>query len=332
VRVAVLGAGSWGTTVASLVCRTTGDVVIWARRPEVAEEITAQRSNDTYLPGLRLPRALKATADIEQAVSGVDVVIVGVPSQGFREALTHAAPLIRPWVPVVSLTKGFESETLRRMSQLIEELVPGHPAGALTGPNLAHEIMTGQAAAAVIAMGDDHVAIALQRLFQSGLFRVYTNDDVVGSEVGGALKNVVAIATGMAEGLEAGDNTRAMIITRGLAELTRLGVAMGGRAETFAGLAGMGDLVATCMSPFSRNRHVGEELGRGRKLDEILGEMKMVAEGVKTSSLVLDLARRYHVDLPICESIHSVVEGRSTPVDAYRGLLRRTPGHESQSD
>ena len=332
VRVAVLGAGSWGTTVASLVTRNTEHVVVWARRPELAAEINTQRSNEAYLPGLRLPRSLRSTADMSEAVSGVDVVIVAVPSHGFREALSQAAPLIRPWVPVVSLTKGFETDSLRRMSQVIEDLLPGHPAGALTGPNLAREILSGQAAAAVIAMEDDHVAVALQRLFRSGLFRVYINDDVVGCEVGGALKNVIAIATGMSEGLEAGDNTRAMIITRGLAELTRLGVAMGGRAETFAGLAGLGDLVATCMSPFSRNRHVGEQLGRGRTLDEVMGEMQMVAEGVKTSHLVMNLARRFHVDLPICESIHAVVEGRSSPLEAYRGLVKRMPGHESQSD
>jgi glycerol-3-phosphate dehydrogenase (NAD(P)+) len=232
----------------------------------------------------------------------------------------------------VSLTKGFEPESLRRMTEVIADVLPGHPAGVLTGPNLAREIVAGQAAAAVISLEDDHVARALQRLFRSGLFRVYINHDVTGCEVGGALKNVIAIATGMAQGLEAGDNTRSMIITRGLAELTRLGVAMGGRPETFAGLAGMGDLLATCMSPLSRNRHVGEQLGRGRALDEIMGEMREVAEGVTTSALVLELAGRYDLELPICESISAVVQGRSTPNDAFRGLLRRRPGHEAESD
>jgi glycerol-3-phosphate dehydrogenase (NAD(P)+) len=331
-RVAVLGAGSWGTTVASIVTRNADDVVLWARRPEVAAEIEAEHTNCTYLPGHALPARLRATADLAEATERCDLVIVGVPSKGFRAALTAAAPSIRPWVPVVSLTKGFEPESLRRMTEVIADVLPGHPAGVLTGPNLAREIVAGQAAAAVISLEDDHVARALQRLFRSGLFRVYINHDVTGCEVGGALKNVIAIATGMAQGLEAGDNTRSMIITRGLAELTRLGVAMGGRPETFAGLAGMGDLLATCISPLSRNRHVGEQLGRGRSLEEIMGEMREVAEGVTTSALVLELAGRYDLELPICESISAVVQGRSTPNEAFRGLLRRRPGHEAESD
>lgn len=331
-RVAVLGAGSWGTTVASIIAGNADDTVLWARNPATATEITVEHTNQSYLPNLRLPENLRSTADLAEAVDHCDLVVMGVPSTSFRQVLEAAAPDVRPWVPVVSLTKGFERSTLLRMTEVIAEVLPGHPTGVLTGPNLAREILGGQAAAAVIAIEDEHVASALQGLFQSGLFRVYTNHDVVGCELGGALKNVIAIATGMAQGLEAGDNTRSMIITRGLSELTRLGVAMGGRAETFAGLAGMGDLLATCISPLSRNRHVGEQLGRGRPLDEIIAEMNMVAEGVTTSALVLELALRHDLELPICESINAVVEGRATPLDAYRGLLNRIPGHETESD
>jgi glycerol-3-phosphate dehydrogenase (NAD(P)+) len=257
-----------------------------------------------------------------------DVLIVGIPSHAFRSVLVDASSHIRPWIPVVSLTKGFEKDSLLRMTEVIKEVLPGHPAAALSGPNLAKEIMAGYAAATVIATEDLQVARALQTVLHRGLFRVYTNHDVIGCEVGGALKNVIAIAAGMAEGLSVGDNTKAAVMSRGLAELTRLGVAMGGEPSTFSGLAGLGDLVATCSSPQSRNRYVGEQLGKGRPLDEILADMKMVAEGVKTASLVMDLADRYGVEMPIAKIIKSVIDGTATAADAYAGLLRGRPGHE----
>ena len=325
-NVTVLGAGSWGTTVASLTT-ALNPTILWARNPEVAAEVNGQRSNSTYLPAVTLPRRLRATADLEEAVRDADVLIVGVPSKGFRATLEEARRWIRPWIPVVSLTKGIESSTLLRMTQVIEELLPGHPAATLSGPNLAREIMAGQAAASVIATKDLGVGAALQDVLQHKLFRVYRNHDVVGCEIGGALKNVIAIAAGIGEGLGVGDNTRAAVMTRGLAELTRLGVAMGAEQQTLSGLAGMGDLVATCMSPYSRNRTVGEMLGRGKQLDEILAEMHMVAEGVNTARIALTLAESYGVELPICWEINQVVTGRQKPVDAYRGL--RDPGHES---
>jgi glycerol-3-phosphate dehydrogenase (NAD(P)+) len=325
-NVTVLGAGSWGTTVASLTT-ALNPTILWARDPEVADEVNDAHTNATYLPSSTLPRRLRATADLELAVRAADVLIVGVPSKGFRATLEEARRWLRPWIPVVSLTKGIEGGTLLRMTQVIEDLLPGHPSAALSGPNLAREIMAGQAAASVIATDDQGVAAALQHVLQHKFFRVYRNHDVIGCEVGGALKNVIAIAAGIGEGLGVGDNTRAAVMTRGLAELTRLGVAMGAEAQTLAGLAGMGDLVATCMSPYSRNRTVGEMLGRGKQLDEILAEMHMVAEGVNTARLALSLAAEYGVDLPICHEIHEVVTGRQGPVDAYRGL--RVPGHES---
>jgi glycerol-3-phosphate dehydrogenase (NAD(P)+) len=324
-NVTVLGAGSWGTTVAALTT-ALNPTILWARNPDIGAEINESHTNASYLPSVTLPRRLRATSDLEDAVRQADVLIVGVPSRGFRGVLEDARKWVRPWIPVVSLTKGIEMGSLLRMTQIIEELLPGHPAAALSGPNLAREIMAGQAAASVIATDDLGVAAALQSVLQHRLFRVYRNHDVVGCEIGGALKNVIAIAAGIGEGLGVGDNTRAAVMTRGLAELTRLGVAMGAEPQTLAGLAGLGDLVATCMSPLSRNRSVGEQLGRGKALDEILSEMHMVAEGVGTAATALALADRVGVELPICEEIHKVVLGHQKPVDAYRGL--RPAGHE----
>jgi glycerol-3-phosphate dehydrogenase (NAD(P)+) len=325
-HVTVLGGGSWGTTVASLTT-SLNPTILWARNAEVAAEINNSHTNAAYLPGAALPPTLRATADMEEALRHADVLIVGVPSKAFRATLEDARKSIRPWIPVVSLTKGLEVGTLLRMTQIIEELLPGHPAASLTGPNLAREIMAGQAAASVIATEDLGVAAALQRVLRHRLFRVYRNHDVIGCEIGGALKNVIAIAAGIGEGLGVGDNTRAAVMTRGLAELARLGVAMGGEIQTLSGLAGMGDLVATCMSPYSRNRTVGELLGRGKRLEEILADMHMVAEGVGTAQTALSLAERYGVDLPICTEIHKVVTGQQEAADAYFGL--RPPGHES---
>ena len=329
-RITVLGAGSWGTTVASIVAKRN-PTTLWARDPDVARDVDERHANPRYLEGFTLPDGLHATADLEEATSGADVLVVGIPSHAFREVVREAAPHIRPWVPVVSLTKGFERGSLMRMTEVIKDVLPGRPAAALTGPNIAKEIMSGFAAASVVATEDLSVASALQDVLRRGLFRIYTNHDVIGCEVGGALKNVIAIAAGMAEGLGVGDNTRSMVITRGLAELTRLGVAMGGEPRTFAGLAGMGDLMVTCISRHSRNRHVGEQLGKGRALEEILAEMTMVAEGVNTASLAMDLAKKHGgVELPICSRIEGVIAGRLTVMDAYEGLMRTAPGHEAE--
>jgi len=330
VKITVLGAGSWGTTVASIVAKRN-PTTLWARDGEVAREIDEKHTNSRYLEGFDLPERLSGTSDLEEAVSDADVLVVGIPSHAFREVLEQAAPHVRPWIPVVSLTKGFERGTLLRMTEVIKEVLPGRPAAALSGPNIAREIMAGFAAASVIATDDLSVAAALQDVLRRGLFRIYTNHDVIGCEVGGALKNVVAIAAGMAEGLGVGDNTRAMVITRGLSELTRLGLAMGGEEQTFAGLAGMGDLMVTCISRHSRNRFVGEQLGKGRQLEEILAGMTMVAEGVKTASLVMELAEKHGgVELPICSRIEGVVAGTQTVLEAYEGLMQTAPGHEAE--
>ena len=325
-NVTVLGAGSWGTTMASLIA-PRHPTLLWARNPELADVVNEQHANPAYLPDCPLPEELAATADLAKAVAGADLLVVGVPTSGFRAVLEQARESVRPWIPVVSLSKGLERSSYLRMTEVIKDVLPGHPAAALTGPNLAREIMAGKAAAAVVATEDLDVAAAIQEVVTRGVFRVYVNDDVIGCEIGGALKNVIAIAAGIGEGLGVGDNTRAAVMTRGLAELTRLGVAMGAKAQTFAGLAGMGDLIATCMSPFSRNRTVGEALGRGERLEDVLARMHMVAEGVNTAMLVLDLAERYDVAMPICRVIDRVVRGELEPLGAYWGL---TPaGHEA---
>jgi glycerol-3-phosphate dehydrogenase (NAD(P)+) len=322
INAAVIGAGSWGTTVAHLLAHNT-PTVLWARRPDVAAAIEQRHENPAYLEGYQLHPDLHATGDLAGAVSAADLLVMGVPSHGFRTALQELRPHLRPWVPVVSLSKGLEQGTRLRMTEVIQEELPGHPFGVLTGPNLAKEILVGDAAAAVVAMSDHTIAERLQPLFSTNLFRVYTNDDVVGCELAGALKNVMALAAGMADGLGTGDNTRAAVITRGLAELTRLGVAMGGNPMTFAGLAGMGDLVATCISPQSRNRRVGEELGKGRSLEAIIEDMNQVAEGVKSTKVVMELAAEFGVDMPIASEMDAVCNAGRPPAEAYRGLLSR---------
>jgi glycerol-3-phosphate dehydrogenase (NAD(P)+) len=326
-RVAVVGAGSWGTTVACIASRNC-PTTLWARRSELVDEINTRHTNARYLEGFDLPSELHATTSLEEAVGTADVVVMAVPSHGFRAVLAEAVPFVRPWVPVLSLSKGIEQDTHLRMTQVINELLPEHPAGALTGPNLAKEIMAGQPAAGVIAMADERIANGLQPVFASPAFRVYTNDDIIGCEIAGALKNVMAIASGMAAGLGFGDNTKAMLMTRGLAELTRLGVAMGGDPLTFSGLAGMGDLFATCMSPFSRNHQVGVELGKGRKIDEIIASMNMVAEGVKTSKVVGELCAEVGCELPIAEQVEAVCHHGVSVEDALASLMQRPSGPE----
>lgn len=313
--------------MAALAARNT-PTTLWARDADVAAQIDAEGRNERYLPNFHLPDTLRCTADLERAVRDADVVVMGVPSQGFRTALRGLAGFVRPWVPVVSLTKGLEIGTRMRMSQVVAEELPGHPVAVLTGPNLAKEILAGDAAASVLAIEDQHVATALQPLFSGELFRVYTHHDVVGCEIGGVLKNVIAIASGMADGLGTGDNTRAMVITRGLAEMIRFGCALGGEEATFSGLAGMGDLMATCISPQSRNRYVGEQLGRGRAIEEIIDEMHMVAEGVKTSKVVHEMAAEMGLEMPIGEEVYAACHEGRPATEAYRGLLRRRVGHE----
>jgi glycerol-3-phosphate dehydrogenase (NAD(P)+) len=281
------------------------------------------RRNPDYLSTFTLPDSLSITSDLGRSVAGADVVVMGVPSHGFREVASAVAQHIRPWVPVVSLSKGLERSSLKRMSEVISDEIPGHPVAVLTGPNLAKEIMEGQPAAAVVAIGDSVIATELQRIFTRPTLRVYTNPDVVGCEVSGVVKNVIAIASGMAAGMGFGDNTRATLITRGLAEMTRLGLAMGSDGFTFAGLAGMGDLIATCSSTQSRNNTVGRRLGEGESIADITASMTQVAEGVKSSPAVLDLARRYSVEMPITEQVVAVCHQGRSAAEAVELLMQR---------
>jgi glycerol-3-phosphate dehydrogenase (NAD(P)+) len=322
IRMAVVGAGSWGTTIASVTAANT-PTVLWARRQEVADAINASHRNPHYISSVDLSPALRASSSLEETVSDADVVVMAVPSQGFRTTLQQAAPHIRPWVPIVSLSKGLEPGSLLRMSQVANEVMPGHPVAVLTGPNLASEIAVGQPAASVVAIDDAVIAAALQQLFSSATFRVYTNPDVIGCEIAGVVKNVIAIASGIAMGMGFGDNTRATLLTRGLAEMTRLATALGGSSESLAGLAGMGDLIATCSSTASRNTSVGVRLGQGETITDIVGSMSMVAEGVRSSAVVLELARQHGVDMPITEQVVAVCHESKSASEALVALMSR---------
>ncbi|HXY91071.1 MAG TPA: NAD(P)H-dependent glycerol-3-phosphate dehydrogenase [Acidimicrobiia bacterium] len=323
--VAVIGAGSWGTTVAA-VASEHASTVLWGRNPDLVDTVTRTHENPEYLGGVALPPALRATTDLHAACANADVVVMAVPSHGFRAVLCEAAAAIGADVPVVSVSKGVERDTLLRMTEVTLDVLSDHRddrVAVLTGPNLAREVAEGQPAATVIACRDADTAVGLQRLFMTRSFRVYTNPDVVGCEIAGALKNVVAIAVGTAAGLGYGDNAQAALVTRGLAELTRLGVALGGEPLTFAGLAGLGDLVATCTSAQSRNRTVGFELGRGRPLAEIVEEMNMVAEGVRTTAAVLALAARAGLEMPIATIVGAVLYDGRNPADLVPELMLR---------
>jgi len=302
--------------------------VLWSRRTDVADDVAAGRGNRRYLDGHGLPATLEATADLGVAVDGASILVVAVPTHGFRDVLATAAPRVPDGAAVVSLSKGFEQGTDLRMSQVAAEVLPGHPVGVLTGPNLAREILEGRSAATVVAATDPTVAVALQDLLTTDRLRVYTNEDLVGCEIGGAVKNVVALAAGMAEGLDTGDNARAALITRGLAEMTRLGVALGGDPLTLSGLAGLGDVLATCMSDQSRNRHVGEQVGRGRSPEEVLAGMTQVAEGVRAAGVTCRLAASVDIEMPIAEGVRSVFEDGREPREVWSALMARRTGAE----
>src|ERR1700743_2938598 len=327
-KVVVLGGGSWGTTVAS-ICARRGPTVQWVRSDATAADINEQHRNSRYLGNDVLPsETLRATTDFAEAAHCADVVVMGVPSHGFRGVLTELAKELRPWVPVVSLVKGLEQGTNMRMSQIVDEVLPGHPAGILAGPNIAREVGEGYAAAAVLAMPDQHLATRLAALFRTRRFRVYTSDDVVGVEMAGALKNVYAIAVGMGYSLGIGENTRAMVIARSGREMSKLGEARAGPRNTFSGRAAVGDLIGPGPSQRSRNRHVGEQLGAGKPIDEIIASMNQVAEGVNAVSVVMEFADSYGVAMPIAREVDGVINHGATPEDAYRGLAAETPGHE----
>lgn len=323
--IAVIGGGSWGTTVAALAA-DHDDVVLWAMEPDLIDEVNTSHENTKFLEGVRLPVRVRATNELEDAIGGADAVISVVPSQYLRDVWTRARPHIEDHQPIASLTKGLERTTLLRMTQVLAEVLPSHDPsriGVLAGPNIAREVAAGQPVATVVAFPDLDVAAQIQQALMSPRFRVYTNPDVVGCEMGGPVKNVIAIAAGMADGLGLGHSPKAALVTRGLAELTRLGVACGGQPLTFLGLAGNGDLVVTCMSPRSRNHHVGHQLGLGLPIEEVVSSMTMVAEGVASAPAVLELAARHGVEMPICGVVSDVLDGRLAPSDAVSKLMSR---------
>ncbi|TJZ46186.1 NAD(P)-dependent glycerol-3-phosphate dehydrogenase [Streptomyces piniterrae] len=325
-RCAVFGTGSWGTAFAMVLADAGCEVTLWARRAALADAINTGHTNPDYLPGVELPASVRATTDPAEAARGAEFTVLAVPSQTLRGNLTEWAPLLPSDTVLVSLMKGVELGTAKRMSEVIEEVakVPAERVAVLTGPNLAKEIAARQPAAAVVACADEAVARRLQTACHTPYFRPYTNTDVVGCELGGAVKNVIALAVGIATGMGLGDNAKASLITRGLAETTRLGLAMGADAHTFAGLAGMGDLVATCSSPLSRNNTFGTNLGRGMTLEETIAVTKQTAEGVKSCESVLDLARRHGVDMPLTETVVDIVHGGKPPMLALKDLMSRT--------
>jgi len=306
------------------------DTVLWAREPDVVEGVNRQHENDRFLPGLTLPTALRATADIAEAVDGRSTVFMAVPAQFVRSVAEQCRPLIEADSLVISLAKGIELQTLLSPRQVLSDVldVPPGAVGVLSGPNLAREVFAGQPSASVIAFSAPDLADGVQSLLTTKDFRVYTSNDVVGCEIGGAVKNVIAIAVGIADGLGFGWNSRSALITRGLAEVTRLGVALGGSPLTFLGLAGNGDLIATCSSEHSRNRRVGVELGKGRKLVDILADTEMVAEGVASTPAVVQLARRLGVEMPVADQIETVLDGRCAPDNVVHSLMTRAPTSE----
>ncbi|QUR66871.1 NAD(P)H-dependent glycerol-3-phosphate dehydrogenase [Mycobacterium spongiae] len=325
--VAVMGAGAWGTALAKVLADAGGEVTLWSRRPEVADQVNRTRYNPDYLPGTLLPAGIRATADAAEALGGATTVLLGVPAQTMRANLEHWGGLLVDGATLVSLAKGIELGTLMRMSQVIVSVtgVDAAQVAVISGPNLASEIADCQPAATVVACSDSGRAVALQRALNSGYFRPYTNADVVGTEVGGACKNVIALACGMAVGVGLGENTAAAIITRGLAEIIRLGIALGGKGATLAGLAGVGDLVATCTSPRSRNRSFGERLGRGETMAAALSARDgHVVEGVTSCESVLALASSYDIEMPLTDAVHRVCHKGLSVDEAIALLLGRS--------
>ena len=331
-RVSVMGAGSWGTAFALVLADAGNDVVMWGRRTELCEAISATHENPDYLPGIALPESIRASHDPTEVLSGADVVVLAVPSQQLRSNLGEWGALIPSSAPMVSLMKGIELGTHQRMSEVIAELTGAGPdrIAVVTGPNLAKEIARREPAASVVACEDLAVAEQLQKITHTNSFRPYTIPDVVGAELGGAVKNVIALAVGVAVGLGFGDNSKASVITRGLAETARLGMAMGADPMTFLGLAGLGDLVATCSSPLSRNRSFGEKLGLGMTVDEVAGATRQVAEGVKSCQSVSELARMHGVEMPITTHVAALIAGELEPAELVSGLISRDAKAESE--
>ena len=324
---AIIGAGSWGTALAIVLARRFSAVRLWAHETALAERMARTHENDVFLPGFTLPQTVAATNNLKQALDGAGTVVGVMPSRFARTLYRDALPNLRPEMQFVSATKGLESQTLLRMSEVARQVIRERfepRIAVLSGPTFAREVARGEPTAVVISSQDSDLAAAIQREFSGPTFRLYSNNDPVGVELGAALKNVIAIAAGICQGLGLGSNSMAALITRGLAEISRLAVALGGQPKTLSGLAGLGDLVLTCTGELSRNRTVGIELAKGRKLADIVGSMTMIAEGVETTSAAVELARKHGLDLPIAQQVDSILKGIQSPRDAIRELMERT--------
>jgi glycerol-3-phosphate dehydrogenase (NAD(P)+) len=328
-RIAVLGAGGWGTALSIHLARNGHQVRLWGRDAELVALLRDERRNDAYLPGIPLPAGVTPTPHFDQALDGAAYVVTAVPSHGLRAVVRAASATFPAGAPIVSATKGIEPDTLRRMSEVIaEEAGDGHAVAVLSGPSFALEVARQLPTAVSVACADRALAAGVQQEFKGPSLRLYVTDDIVGVEIGGAIKNVIAIAAGVVDGLGLGHNAMAALITRGLVEIARLACALGARRDTLAGLSGLGDLVLTCTGELSRNRHVGTELGRGRPINEILNEMRMVAEGVRTTKAALALGARHGVELPIAAQMDAVLDGRRSPRAAVEQLMLRPPKAE----
>lgn len=320
-QIAVIGAGSWGTTIASQIS-SKADTTLWCRNSEIADAVNTRHENPRYLPGLPLAEALRATSDIREAAAAAEIVVVAVPSHVLRSVMQEFAPFIASEAFLVSLTKGLEPQTHLRMTEVLSEIVPGRTVAALSGPSLAKEVMVGHSTAVVAASQNLSAAARLRTLFGNQTLRVSVTDDIIGVELGGGLKNVVALAVGIAVGQGSGRNTQAALVAKGYSEITDLGLAMGARAETFSGLAGIGDLMATCFSQQSRNLHVGTEIGSGRELSEVADETSQIAEGIRTAESAVALGREHSAPMPVAQEVWAVLSKRRSPKEAYRKLCQ----------
>ena len=330
-KIAMIGAGSWGTALSISLANVGHDVSLWARRPAAAAFMDQERHNPTYLPRVEIPDSVHITAHLEEAVRGKEMWVFATPSQAVRDAASRLAPFAHPALTVVSVAKGIENQTLKTTTQVLQEVLPAIPRerfGVLYGPSHAEEVAEGFPTAVVAAAHALPVAEEIQDAFMTSRLRVYVNADVLGVEIAGSVKNVMAIAAGMSEGVGYGDNAKAALITRGMAEITRLGVAMGANRATFFGLAGIGDLVVTCMSKLSRNRHLGEQIGKGQSLEAVEASMQMIAEGVKTTRSVHELAQRHQVEMPITEAVYAILFDGKKPREAVFDLMTRSAKKE----
>lgn len=329
-RITVIGNGGWGTTLAILLCKKGYEITLWGANATYVDYLKEKRENVKFLKGIQIPPEIHITSDIAHKLMGTQLIISATPTPYLRSVLTKFKDIFIPGIPIVSVTKGIENETLMRPSEIITSILGRQPISLLLGPSHAEEVIRGLPTTVVASSNDVHLAQRIQQIFTTDRFRVYTNPDMIGVELGAAMKNVIAIASGICDGLRFGDNSKAALITRGLAETSRFGIAMGAQRSTFSGLTGLGDLITTCISPYGRNRWVGEQIGKGRKLQEILEDMEQIAEGIWTTKSVMALSSKFNVEMPITKEIYNVLFTNKSPLEAVSNLMMRTPRSEME--